>query len=150
MKDVVIIGIGNILMQDDAMGVNVIRQLENENLPSTIEVVDGGTSALNMLSYFIEYKKLIIVDCLKAGHKPGTIYRIQPEDIAGYDGRNLTIHDVQILDVVKMAKMMGKFPQVVIFGIEPQQIDLGLEMTELMNSKIPEVIKHIKSELNLA
>ena len=147
MKDTIIIGIGNILLQDDGVGVHVIERLENEKLPSTIELVDGGTSTLDTLGFFLDYKKVIVVDCLKAGLEPGTIYKIKPEDIKNYKKENLSIHDVQILDVVKMANMMDKYPEVVIFGIEPEKISLNLEMTETMISKIPEIIFNIKKEL---
>ena len=148
MKDTAIIGIGNILLKDDGVGVYVIRQLENEKLPSTIELVDGGTSTLDTLSYFLEYNKVIVVDCLKAGHKPGTIYKINPEEIKDYKQENLSIHDVQILDVVKMANMLAKFPKVVIFGVEPEEVCLDTEMTDNIKNKVPEIIKHIKVELN--
>jgi len=149
MKDTVIIGIGNILLQDDGVGVHVIKQLENEKLPSTIELVDGGTSTLDTLGFFLDYKKVIVVDCLRAGLKPGTIYKIKPDDIKNYKKENLSIHDVQILDVVKMANMMDKYPQVVIFGIEPEKIALDLEMTQTMVSKIPEIVRNIKKELEI-
>jgi len=148
-KDTVIIGIGNILLQDDGVGVHVIKQLENEKLPSTIELVDGGTSTLDMLGFFLDYKKVIVVDCLRAGLTPGTIYKIKPEDIKDYKKENLSIHDVQILDVARMANMMNKYPEVVIFGIEPEKIALELEMTQTMVSKIPEIILNIKKELNI-
>jgi hydrogenase maturation protease len=149
IKDTVIIGIGNILLQDDGVGVHVIKQLENEKLPSTIELVDGGTSTLDTLGLFLDYKKVIVVDCLRAGLEPGTIYKIKPEDIKNYKKENLSIHDVQILDVVKMANMMNKYPEVVIFGIEPEKIALDLEMTETMVSKIPEIVRNIKKELQI-
>ena len=64
-----------------------------------------------------------------------------------YKKESLSIHDVQILDVVKMANMMDKFPSVVIFGIEPKEIEFDLELSDVMKSKIPEVIKLIKKEL---
>jgi len=149
IKDTVILGIGNILLQDDGVGVHVIKQLENEKLPSTIELVDGGTSTLDTLGLFLDYKKVIVVDCLRAGLKPGTIYKIKPEDISNYKKENLSIHDVQILDVVKMANMMNKYPEVVIFGIEPEKIAVDLEMTQIMVSKIPEIISNIKKELEI-
>ncbi len=149
MRDTVIIGIGNILLQDDGVGVHVVNQLESETLPSTIELVDGGTSTLDTLGYFLDYRKVIVVDCLRAGLEPGTIYKIEPEDIKNYQKGNLSIHDVQILDVVKMANMMGHYPEVVIFGIEPKTISVNLEMTDLMYAKIPEVIANIKKELLL-
>lgn len=149
IKDTVIIGIGNILLQDDGVGVHVIKQLENEKLPSTIELVDGGTSTLDTLGLFLDYNKVIVVDCLRAGLEPGTIYKIKPEDIINYKKENLSIHDVQILDVVKMANMLNKYPEVVIFGIEPEKIVVDLEMTKIMVSKIPEIILNIKKELNI-
>ncbi|ODA39828.1 HyaD/HybD family hydrogenase maturation endopeptidase [Desulfosporosinus sp. BG] len=149
MKDTVIIGIGNILLQDDGVGVHVIRQLENEKLPSTIELVDGGTSTLDTLGYFLDYKKVIVVDCLRAGLEPGTIYKIKPEDIKIYQKENLSTHDVQILDVVKMANLLDKYPEVIIFGIEPQTIAWNLTMTDFMTAKIPELISNIKKELLL-
>lgn len=147
IKDTVIIGIGNILLQDDGVGVHVIKQLENEKLPTTIELVDGGTSTLDTLGFFLDYKKVIVVDCLRAGLIPGTIYKIKPDDIKNYKKENLSIHDVQILDVVKMANMMNKYPEVVIFGIEPEKIAVDLEMTLTMVSKIPEIVSNIKKEL---
>lgn len=149
MKDTVIIGIGNILLKDDGVGVYTIKQLENEKLPSTIELVDGGTSTLDTLSYFLDYNNIIVVDCLRAGYDPGTIYKIKPEDIKDYRKENLSVHDVQILDVVKMANMLGKFPMVTIFGIEPEKICLDTEMTETMKNKIPEIIKLLKLELGI-
>ena len=149
IKDTVIIGIGNILLQDDGVGVHVIKQLKSEKSLSTIKLVDGGTSTLDMLGYFLDYKKVIVVDCLSAGLKPGTIYKIKPEDIKSYKKENLSIHDVQILDVVEMANMMGKYPEVVIFGIEPEKIAVDLEMTRTMISKIPEIVCNIKKELQI-
>jgi len=149
IKDTIILGIGNILLKDDGVGVHVIKQLENEKLPSTIELVDGGTSTLDTLGLFLDYKKVIVVDCLRAGLKPGTIYKIKPDDIKNYKKENLSIHDVQILDVVKMANMMDKYPEVVIFGIEPEKISVDLEMTLTMVSIIPEIVSNIKKELGI-
>ncbi|AHV97381.1 HyaD/HybD family hydrogenase maturation endopeptidase [Paenibacillus sabinae] len=150
MKDTAVIGIGNILLKDDGIGVHTIRELEKEDLPSTVELVDGGTSTLAMLSYFLECRKIIVIDALKAGLEPGTIYRIRPEDLKSYEKGNLSIHDVQIFDVVRMARMLGAAPDVIIFGIEPQEIGFELEMTDLMRSKIPDIIGLLKQELGFA
>jgi hydrogenase maturation protease len=149
MKDTVILGIGNILLKDDGIGIHVVKKLEDEGLPSTIEVVDGGTSTLDTLNYFLEYEKIIVIDSLKAGYEPGTIYKIKPEDIKNYKRENLSIHDVQILDVVKIAEMYDKHPDVTIFGIEPKEITFDTEMTDCMKRKVPEIINLIKKELNV-
>ena len=147
MEKTAILGIGNILLKDDGIGVHVIRALEGENLPDCIELVDGGTSTLDMLGYFMDNPKVIVIDALRAGYAPGTIYKIKPEAIINYRKENLSIHDVHILDIMKMAKMMGGNPEVVIFGIEPWDISPGLELSEAMIQRIPAIIEHVKNEL---
>lgn len=149
MEKTAVIGIGNILKKDDGVGVRVIEKLMEEELPSTAELVDGGTSTLDTLGYFVDFKKVIVVDSLKAGYEPGTIYKISPEDISQYKKENLSIHDVQILDVVKMANLLGSFPKVTIYGIEPKEISFDLELSETMKSKMPEIVKLIKKDLGI-
>ncbi len=149
MKETVVIGIGNILQRDDGIGVHVIKELEKENLTSAIELVDGGTSTLSMLGYFLDYKNIIVIDSLKGGLEPGTIYKIKPEEITNYKKSDLSIHDVQILDVIKMANMAGSFPDVVIYGIEPKELYFGLEMSEIISSKVSDIVKLVKNELGI-
>lgn len=149
MKKYAVIGIGNILRKDDGVGVHVIKELEKQLDNSFVELVDGGTSTLDMLGYFLDYEKVVVIDCLRAGYKPGTIYKIKPEEIKDYNKENLSIHDVQILDVVKIANMFGKYPQVMIFGVEPKEISFDLEISDTIKNKIPEVVNLVKLELNI-
>jgi hydrogenase maturation protease len=149
MKKYAVIGIGNILRKDDGVGVHVIKELEKQLDNSFVELVDGGTSTLDMLGYFLDYEKVVVIDCLRAGYKPGTIYKIKPEEIKDYNKENLSIHDVQILDVVKIANMFGKHPQVMIFGVEPKEISFDLEISDTIKNKIPEVVNLVKLELNI-
>lgn len=150
MDKVAVIGIGNILQRDDGFGVHVVNELQKENLPSTIELVDGGTSTLSMIGYFMDFKKVIVIDAIRTGLEPGTIYKIEPEDLVNYKKEQVSVHDVQILDIVKMVNMAAKYPDVVIYGIEPAEISFNLEMTEIMYSKVPDMINHIQKELGLA
>lgn len=149
MKKIAVIGIGNILRKDDGVGVHVIKELEKQLDNSFVELVDGGTSTLDMLGYFLDYEKVVVIDCLRAGYEPGTIYKIKPEEIKDYNKENLSIHDVQILDVVKIANMFGKHPQVMIFGVEPKEISFDLEISDTIKNKIPEVVNLVKLELNI-
>lgn len=149
MKKYAVIGIGNILRKDDGVGVHVIKELEKQLDNSFVELVDGGTSTLDMLGYFLDYDKVVVIDCLRAGYEPGTIYKIKTEEIKDYNKENLSIHDVQILDVVKIANMFGKHPQVMIFGVEPKEISFDLEISDTIKNKIPEVVNLVKLELNI-
>lgn len=148
MSGMAVIGIGNILLRDDGLGVHALAELEKEKLPEGVELVDGGTATLNLIHYFSMYKRIIIMDSLKGGLAPGTIYKLRPEDITNYKRENLSIHDVQILDVVKMANMLGVQPDVVIYAMEPEEIRFDLEMTDTVRSRIPELVRHVTEELN--
>jgi len=147
MDKIAIIGIGNIILKDDGFGIHVIKELEKENLPQWVSLVDGGTSTLDMLSYFIDYKNIIIIDAIKLGAASGTFYKINYKDLKKYKASNMSVHDIQILDVIKMAKLMGADPNVVIYGVEPDEITYDLELSNTIKDKIPNVISYIKKEL---
>lgn len=138
-----VIGIGNILLKDDGVGVHVVQALKGVVLPSTIILVDGGTSTLDMLDYFLDYQSLIVIDALRGGEKPGTLYKLSPEAMAGLAKKNLSLHDVQILDVIQMAQMLDSFPEVTIYGIEPEEVTYGLEMSETLKNAFPGIVDTI-------
>jgi hydrogenase maturation protease len=145
----VIIGIGNILQKDDGFGVHVIKELEKLELPKEIELVDGGTCTLALSGYFSDYPNVIIIDALKGNKEPGTMYKIKAEEIEKYTRENLSAHDVQILDVIKMVNMLGDYPDVMIYGIEPKEIKLSMEMSEIMLERVPDMVKLITQDMGL-
>jgi hydrogenase maturation protease len=144
---IAVIGIGNILLRDDGAGVRAIELLQKEDLPSGVKLVDGGTSVIDMLGFFTDYPIVFVIDALKAGLAPGTIYKIKPGEINDYKREHLSLHDVQILDVVNMAKMLGKTPDVTIFAIEPAEVSYGLDLTPAVEARIGELAGLVKSEL---
>ncbi len=100
-----------------------------------------------MLPFFTDYSHVVVIDALRAGFEAGTIYRIKPEEIRDYEREHLSLHDVQILDVVNMAKSLGKTPDVTICAIEPGEISYGLDMTDAVASRIGELAALVKSEI---
>ncbi|EYE87286.1 hypothetical protein Q428_14125 [Fervidicella metallireducens AeB] len=141
-----VLGIGNILLHDDGIGIHVINELEKEELVG-VDLIDGGTAILDLLDIFINNDYIIIVDSLKGGHEPGTIYKLSAEDMDGYIKGNTSLHDVQILDIVKQAKYLGFCPQVTILGIEPEKIDYEIGLTDRLKNQLPQLIKIVKDEL---
>lgn len=148
MYEIIVIGIGNVILKDDGFGVHVIEALKREDLPDNVLLVDGGTSSIDMMGYFVDYNNLIIVDVLKAGAKPGTIYKLSPDDLKSYKRDNLSIHSIQILDVIKMANMLGADPDVLIYGIEPYEIKYDLNLSEKIKEKVPVVVDLLIKEIN--
>ena len=145
-EKVVVVGVGNLLLKDEGIGVHVARELENIPSPPNVEleIIDGGTSSDLEVG---KADKLIIIDAAMMGGKAGDVYRLSPEDV------NLsfhpTVHEVSLLYELELKKIL-KLPhprKVIMFGIEPQEIGWGLELSEELKQKIPQILSLVREEL---
>jgi len=146
-KKVIIIGIGNLILRDEGVGVHAVRELEGRELPSGVEVIDGGTATMDLLSVMRDAKRIIVIDALKGGGGPGTIYRLSPDDLMAETEHPLSLHQVGLLEVLGMARQLGGDPEVVIIGVEPKEISWGMELTSEVQAKLPHVIDAVFEEL---
>lgn len=147
MKKIAVLGIGNILMQDDGVGVEVATRLMVEEWPSNVEFIDAGTAILSLLGVFTDCDTIIVVDALRGGHGPGTIYRLTPEQLAGLQKDALSLHDIHVLDMIKMAALFNRQPQVIIYGIEPFRLAMELGITKQMQERLPVLLDYVRQEL---
>jgi len=148
MDKILIIGIGNKVCRDEGVGVHVIEEMEDLKLPEHIQLLDIGTSTLDLVSHLEGVKKLIAVDALKAGGPPGTIYRFTPEDLLPKEGGPISLHEIGLLESLDAAKKMGKEIKTVIIGVEPKVLDWGVELSEEVKKKIPAIIEAVQKELD--
>jgi hydrogenase maturation protease len=146
-KKILILGIGNLILRDEGVGVHAVRELEGRKLPSHVEVIDGGTSLMELLPIIQEAERIIVIDALRGGGEPGTIYRITPDDLMAETERPLSLHQVGLLEVLGMARQLGGDPQVVIIGVEPHEISWGMELTPEVEAKLPKVVEAVLEEL---
>ena len=148
---VVVLGIGNLLLKDEGIGVHIAQALQEAPLPNNVEleVLDGGTLPDASLS-FGEVDKLIVVDAVQAGGEPGAIYRFRPEDIKTDDRVLTSLHQVSLLENLWMMERFGqKSEDVVIIGIEPKDMNWGLELSTKLQQRIPQIIKVVLEEVGL-
>jgi hydrogenase maturation protease len=143
---ILIVGIGNLLCRDEGAGVQVIQAIKKMKLPRHIELLDIGTSTMELISYLEGVKKLIVIDAMKAGGTPGTIYRCMPEDLLAEEEGPISLHEIGLLESLNMAKKMGMKIDVVIIGVEPKMIEWGMELSEEVRNKIPAMIEAILKE----
>jgi hydrogenase maturation protease len=140
-----ILGIGNLLLCDEGVGVHVARTLQREQLPENIITLEAGTAFLDALPEIEKADRIIIVDAMKAGHAPGTIYRVpfedcvKPEYIASLHG----------LDLSRIMFLAGRTSpiEIIVIGLEPARIDWGTELSPEIQEMIPAVIEAIKTEI---
>ena len=153
---VIVIGVGNLLLKDEGIGIHAINALQEVNLPQDIRIIDGGT-APDLIAYTEAGDKLIIIDAMKAGNKAGTVYKAQLKaeeldslvKIFNHDELSKTsLHHVGLLDVLKIAEKINCCPdRIVIIGVEPGQIESGLNLTDLVERKLPKIIEKVLEEI---
>ncbi len=149
--DIGIIGVGNILMQDEGIGPKVAEFLkDNYTFDPDIEIIDGGTLGLELLPYIEKYKKLIIVDVVDFGKEPGFIKILKGEEIPPYLRTKLSAHHVGVQDLIEVARIMNFLPEeLVLVGIQPESIDLGLDLTPTLADKLKELINEVLEILSM-
>ena len=156
MKKLLVLGVGNIIMMDEGIGVHAIYEFlkekdrYDENL---VDFIDGGTFTQDIFYLFEEYEKLLVLDVVRAGRAPGTIYSLDEADLVQDQSQALSLHDVDLLDSLKMAEMRGHRPILKIVGIEPEKIDWGIEMTPTLVKAFPSFVdiarKHVRELLQI-
>ncbi len=146
-KRTLILGIGNLILKDEGIGVHVVRALQEKKLPPEVDLVDGGTATMDLLSVIYESERIIVIDALKAGGEPGTIYRCVPEDLMETPERPLSLHQLGLLDVLGMSRQLGGNAAVVIIGVEPKEMSWGFELTQELQAALPKAVKAVEKEL---
>jgi hydrogenase maturation protease len=145
---ITVLGIGNLLLQDEGVGIHLVQRLADKvDLPS-VKIIDGGTTPdiLSLVDDNID--KLIIVDAAVAGSKPGTIYRFNMEDLDFGSAPHVSLHELGIVDSLKLMSLLGNRPRAVtIFGIEPEVIDFGLELSPKLEAKMPRIMELVLEEI---
>ncbi|MFB3893415.1 MAG: hydrogenase maturation protease [Phycisphaerae bacterium] len=148
MKPVLIVGIGNILLRDEGVGVHVVRKLMDMELPEGVEAIDGGTSGADLIDSIADRAKLIVVDAMKADEKPGTVYRFTDKDLMEQAERSISLHEFGLAETLSMAKHLGCSPkEVIIYGVQPAVIrPPGLELSPEIAAVVPKLIKAVLEE----
>lgn len=150
IPQVVIVGVGNLLMKDEGIGIHVIQALQQMEFPPEVRLIDGGTSP-ELWAYTRVGDKLIIIDAAKAGGEPGAVYRFRPEDITAEKGFLNSAHELGVIEALNLMTFAGNEPgEVVIIGIEPAEIAPGLELSSMLQHKLPEITKIVLKEIGTA
>lgn len=149
-----VIGIGNILLRDEGVGVRVVMELERLASAGRIDVppgtrfVDGGTLGLELLPMIDAGSTLILVDAVGLGPAPGSVTVIRGDAIEGTLAGHVSPHQVGIGDLVAAARLMGVMPaDASLVGIRPAEIEIGLALTPAVEAAIPEAMAAVCAEL---
>ena len=147
MGRVLVVGVGNSLMSDDAFGLVVLRKLrECFRIPPEITLLEGEAIGVDLIYYLEGVEKLLILDIVLGGGKPGRVYRLKGERIV-HLRRRLSLHSFGVEEVLGLAEVLGRRPEVVAIGVEPKVLEPGTGLSEEVRRSVPKVIELVVSQL---
>jgi hydrogenase maturation protease len=140
---ILILGIGNLLLGDEGVGVHAAREIATGSLPDNVAVVDGGTGGFHLLSLFSDHDILILIDATLDDNPPGTVRELRPRFANDYP-RTLSAHDIGLRDLVETAALTGAHPDVhlIIVSIRSLQ-DMSTELSPPVAAALPDVIARV-------
>lgn len=142
-------GIGNILVGDEGIGVRVIEAFQARfDLPPSLEVIDGGTMGLDLLSFIEGRERLLLVDAVNIDAQPGTIVTLEGEDVPKFLSIKMSVHQIGLPEMLSAARMIGILPkELCLVGIQPKTLDTGLDLSDEVSGKMDELLSAITDKL---
>jgi hydrogenase maturation protease len=147
---ITLLGLGNILMQDEGFGVHFVRWFGNKYvLPESLNVVDGGTLGYILLDTLSDSEHVIVIDVIKLSDKPGSIYRFTPNEMSVLMPPPTSAHEVKFSDVICKLEMMDECPDMTFLCIVPEKYDeMNTEMTKVMADSFPVMEEQLNKALS--
>jgi hydrogenase maturation protease len=148
MTPILVLGIGNILLRDEGVGVHVVKEIQKRAVPEGVEVYDGGTFGIDLIDTIAGRRKVIVIDAVQSDAAPATVLKFGPEDMAAKETRDMSLHQLGLLETLTMTQQLGCAPdEVVIFGIVPKEMTPGLELSAEVAAIVPKVVELVMAEL---
>lgn len=145
-----VLGVGNTLLKDEGVGVRVVEELKKKfTFPSNVRLVDGGTQGLWLLPTLQEADRLVVIDAVLGKCEPGSIYRLEKDDLPKGLRLKQSAHDSDLIEALNLCALLDQAPQtVVVIGIEPEDISAyGLQLTPTIESRVPALVDQVLVEL---
>jgi hydrogenase maturation protease len=149
VSKVLVLGLGNILLCDEGVGVRVVeRLLERYDFPEDVKVLDGGTLGLDLMPYVEVADRLLVIDALDIGAEPGTIARLEGDQVPAFFSVKISPHQMGLADLLAATRLQGSYPEeVVLWGVQPAIIDVALELSPVVAAQVDALVEKAVAEL---
>ena len=146
-----ILGIGNVLMGDEGVGVRVVTEVEKAAWPADVECLDGGTGSFLLLEPMQNAEKVILIDACIDGAAAGEVRKLRPKYSRDYP-KTLTAHDIGLKDLLDAFYLMGdRAPDVTLFAVSiPPLQNMQIGLSETVDDAVPQIVELVRSEAELA
>jgi hydrogenase maturation protease len=146
---IVVLGVGNILLSDEGIGVRAIEKLQLDyDLPPEVVVIDGGTTGMEMLDDLSKCDHIIIIDAVRSGKAPASIVRLTGEQVPVFFKTKLSPHQIGLSDVLATLAFIDEQPGgVTVIGVEPVSLETGMALSPQVEARLPELMDLVVTEL---
>jgi hydrogenase maturation protease len=146
---ILVLGVGNLLLRDEGVGVHVAQTMQRMKLPETVEAVDGATAGFDLLDIIADRRKVIVVDAMDGDYPPGTVVRLTLEDLAAGNGQASSLHRLGLAEVLGLAGRLGVAPaELVILGVKAANLEYGLELSPELDRLLPRIVELVLNEID--
>jgi len=144
-ESLLVLGLGNPLCQDDGVGVMAVTRLLQDWSPGPgVRVMEGGTLGLWLLPLLESYRTVLLVDAIRGDGDPGTLVRIDGEEVARAAAHRLSVHQVGVGDLMDAAQLRGTLPpRLILLGVVPEAVSLGLGLSPRVDRALPLLIQQV-------
>jgi hydrogenase maturation protease len=144
-----VLALGNPIRSDDGAGIAALRCLEEDpRVPEAVELVEGGTKGLELVSYISGISRLLVLDAVEVGRAPGTIVCIRGAELGSLPG-NGNVHDLALADILNALRLLGQEPhEIMLLGVQPGTTELGTSLSKSVESSLPRFVEAAVAQLS--
>ena len=145
-----VLALGNPIRSDDGVGMAALEYLgEDPRMPGAVELVEGGTKGLELVSYLSGVSRLLVLDAVDTSAVAGTIVRLQGTELGSLPG-NGNVHDLALADILNALRLLAKEPvEIVLLGIQPETTELGTFLSKSVESSLPLLVEAAIAQVSL-
>lgn len=149
LPKILVMGVGNLLLSDEGLGVQFLTELKDAKLPENVELLDGGTAGMDLIYLIQDVDFMIIIDAVNAHSEAGALFRFLPDKTNIFpDEVQVSFHQVGIVDILALAGIVGNAPQTLIYGVQPKCMELSMDLTDEIKAVFPKLKKHVLDEIS--
>ncbi|MEJ2210111.1 MAG: hydrogenase maturation protease [Anaerolineae bacterium] len=153
VPETLILGLGNPLRGDDGVGVRLAQMLAGRRLPAGVEVVDGGTQGLGLVSLLEGRRRAIVIDAAEMGRRPGEFVRFMADEVhlSDMQGAGFSVHEAGLREALLLARALGLLPdEVVVYGVQPARVEWDAGLSPQVEAALPALAEAVMDEVTAA
>jgi hydrogenase maturation protease len=146
---ILVLGVGNILFTDEGIGVRCVEILQQDYVFSEgVALMDGGTLGTKLMGPLLEAEQVIVCDAVLGDGAPGSIYRLEGDDLRKSLAFRDSMHQTDLVDTLTLCGLVGKRPKAVVIGMEPADYQtMGLDLSPVAQAAMPTMVRAVLDEI---